>query len=122
MDTTSTFQWGNAQITVRRAKVRDRLAVDAVQGKLAKDAEMDTIIAVRSFGKILAQSEVDGEVGFPCPPPTASESELRQAYDLWLDADAELMDIWQQHLRKVDAPLMVDASKASKAGDKDPKK
>jgi hypothetical protein len=116
---TSTFKWGEAEVTVRRAKVRDRLAVDAVQGKLAKGGEMDAIIASRSFGKILAQSTVKGDVGFPLLNPTADESELREAYEQWLDADAELMDIWQKHLRDVDAPLMVEEQ--PKAGGANPK-
>lgn len=129
MDMESTFKWGDAEITVVRAKTRHRLAVDSVQGKLAKGADMDTIMAVRSFGKLLAQSAVkvpekstpEEHIGFAFPSPTAPEAELRIAYEGWLEADAELTDTWQEHFRKVDARIM--SQEAPKTdGSKNPKK
>jgi hypothetical protein len=117
---TETFDWQKAKITVHRARVRDRLAVDSIQTKLAADADIATIIAVRQFGRILAQSSVEGEVGFPLPPPTASEGDLRAAFNLWLDVDAELMDRWDATLKRVDAALT--EPKSDKDGDKNSKK
>jgi hypothetical protein len=122
MDMTSTFDYGAAKVTVRRAKVRDRLAVDAIQDKLAKGADIDVIVAVRMFGRLIAQSTVEGDLGFALPAPTASEADLRAAYEAWLDVDAELMDIWQRHLREVDAPLMPALAVEPKASAADPKK
>lgn len=114
METTLTFEWNDAKITVRRAKVRDRLAQDAVQVKLAPgNAPIATIMAVREYGRLCTQSEVKGDVGFPLVPSTAPVEELEAGYQQWLDADAELMDIWQAKLRIVDGKLYPDEDKTA---------
>lgn len=123
MDMTRTFEIGNAKVTVRRAKVRDRLVIDAIQDKLAKGADIDIIVAVRMFGRMVAQSTVEGDPGFTLPAPTASEADLHAAYETWLESDAESMDIWQKHLREVDAPLKAESeAEEPKASAAHPKK
>lgn len=106
MQTEYTFTWGDATITVRRARVRDRLAEDAAQTKLTtKEDEVNLKVTVRQFAKICSQSTVVGDVGFALVPATAPEPELRDAFEAWLDADLELMDKWFAALNIVDAPL-----------------
>lgn len=117
METTITFQWNDATITVRRAKTRDRLAEDTFQMKLAPgDTDVSEKIAARTYGQFCSQSSVEGDVGFPLLPATTPEEEMRKGFEAWLDAGSELTELWQKKLNTVNAKLHPEEAKNQKKG------
>jgi len=104
---TKVIEWGEAKITLRRAKIRDRLLVNSIVGKLGIDTEdVADFAAKRFFARLITQAQIEGNgLGYTLPAIADSEEELRASYELFLDLDAGLYDGLEQGLYEVDRPL-----------------
>jgi hypothetical protein len=120
MDIQKTFQFGDATITVRREKIKHRLAIEALEARLVKEGDSEEVQRnKRIFVRLTQQSEVQGDLGFPIPLPTATAEELDADYNLFTECDADLYDTWVSDMVDVNKSLK-DAPKADAAGT-DPK-
>ena len=100
---TKTVEWDGAVITLRRAKIRDRLLVNSIVGKLGIDIE--DFAAKRLFARLITQAQIDGDLGYTLPALADSEEDLRASYENFLDLDGSLYDDLEQGLFEVDKPL-----------------
>lgn len=120
MNRTKTFTYGSATVTVRRATVRDRLAVDALVWSLPDTEQTAERHAQRSYARVVVQTvSVDGDLGFTLPPSNAPDAELIAGYEAMMDADGALWDAFVVALAQVDgaiaAPDLATASPKAKA-------
>jgi hypothetical protein len=103
---TKDIEWNGAVITLRRAKIRDRLLVNSIVGKLGIDTEdVADFAAKRFFARLITQGQVEGDLGYALPAVADSEEDLQAAYEAFLDLDAGLYDSLEQGLYEVDRPL-----------------
>jgi hypothetical protein len=92
-----TFTHGSITVTVRRAKVRERLAVSVVHSKL----EEVPFFERHFFARALTQSTV---TGMQWATPADNAATLRAVFDAWMELDGDVWDAWQDALTGVDAP------------------
>ena len=98
---------GGVTVTLRRGKIRDRLLMNSIIGKLGFDGGEDTgdFAGKRLFARLVTQAQIDGDLGYTLPAVTDSEDELRASFEKFLDLDALLYDDLEQALFEVDRPL-----------------
>jgi len=125
MQRTKTFQYNDATITVRRATIRDRLTIDALQWQLPDTDLVPVRHQQRAYLRAVVQTtSVDGDLGFTLPKPDAPDAALAAGFEAMMDAPGTLWDIWRLTLEQVDgaiadpdlAPTADPKGKAASAG------
>ena len=104
---TKQIEWNGATITLRRAKIRDRLLMNSIIGKLGIDAtDTGDFAGKRLFARLITQAQIEGDgLGFALPANADSEEDLRVGFAKFLDLDGELYDSLEEALHEVDRSL-----------------
>jgi hypothetical protein len=106
-----TIKYGNIEITVRRATVRDDLHQQIMKTALEKDVPEGTFGFWRIFAELCSQT-VKAE-GLPFDPTAlvhADKAALDAAYEQFLDLDKTLKDQWTAAVIQANQPVVeVDA-------------
>lgn len=101
MTTERTFEHGVFTITVHRQRVRDKIAYDIVRQKLAR-AGVGNLYTQHTFAKFASQSRVQGMAWVD---ETSTDEAIAAAFNVIMDGDADLYDVWSDELKLVDQPL-----------------
>ena len=99
---------GGVTVTLRRGKIRDRLLMNSIIGKLGFDGGEDTgdFAGKRLFARLITQSQIEGNgLGFDLPAIADSEKDLRASFEKFLELDAGLYDVLDEGLFDVDKSL-----------------
>lgn len=96
-----TFTYKNVTITVRRAKVRDRLNRDIILGKLQREGVGDPLSRY-TFATLVSQSTV---VGMPWIDAVSTPEEITATFEAWLNLDGALYDLWGGEFEIVNLPM-----------------
>ena len=110
MDTTYTFTYHRATVTLARRTNRHALLIDRVLLVL-RDTPTETPEGMtdpayrRLFAEMIVQAtRVEGDLGFVMASPAAPAAEIAVAYQRFLDGDGDLGDAFYQALKAVNAP------------------
>ena len=98
--------YGGVKVTLQRAKIRERLMINSIIGKLGIVAE-DTgdFSGKRLFARLITQAQINGDLGFALPASADSAEDIRKAFELFLDLDGDVYDALEQALYEIDRPL-----------------
>lgn len=116
---------GDARLIIRRATMRDVIRRERIYWQVRQDIGNDIgHHFAHYFSRAVAQTDIEGNIGWTPPPFDASADELKQSLDQWLDIDVELAQQWFNALLLADAaqqpveltPGGEGAAKKSKAG------
>jgi len=104
---TKTVELPGGVLTLKRAKVRDRLLTNVIIGKLGFDTEdSDSYTGMRMFARLVTQAQIEGNgLGFDLPAITDSEEDLRAAFEKFQELDGFYYDEIELALFEVDKPL-----------------
>ena len=93
-------------ITLKRAKIRDRLLMNVIIGKLGFDSEnTDGFAGMRLFARLVTQAQIDGDLGFVLPALADNEEVMRESYEQFLELDGFYFDEIEQGFEEVDRPF-----------------
>jgi hypothetical protein len=98
----NTFEWKDAKITVHTQTGLDELDTDIVLYKLGSPTDLVGSYHARTFARILTQSEVKGDLGFPWPQRSADGEALKVGMAGLLAATGGLVKRWVSELNNVD--------------------
>lgn len=99
--TERTFTYGDLTVTVHRQRIKDRLAVTTIVGRMSTLGLGDAYTQL-VFGRCLAQSTVSG---MPWATSQSSDAELAAVFDAWGELDADVFELWNDALDLVDMKL-----------------
>ena len=92
MMTAKPITYNGAKITFRKETIRDHLNLAKLAEKLGEEINEDMAGGAYAFAYLLAQTEVEGDLGFPLLDTNASSDDLLAAFEGFLEADVELFD------------------------------
>jgi hypothetical protein len=101
-----TFEHNGATYAVRRETVRDRLAVDVMQIKLAPEVPAYyTNLLVRTFATFAISTTLqDGESNLLFVDERDDPEKMLEALETWLAHDATLVNEWEEAYADANAP------------------
>jgi hypothetical protein len=103
--TERTFQYNGATVSIRRAKVRDKVSIGAILRKLdIAEGDEEGNIAGYAFARFMVLSDVEGDLGFALPQVTDDAETIHAAIESFLDADGDLYDGLIGALNRADTP------------------
>ena len=107
---------GDVKLIVRRATMRDVIQRERVYWQVRQESDTDPgHHFAHYFSRAVAQTDVEGDIGWTPPPFDAMPEELRQSLDQWLNIDVELAQLWFTALLLADtAPQPVEMTPAGK--------
>lgn len=108
--TERTFSYGDLTVTVHRQRIKDRLAVTTIVGRM-RSLDMGDPYMQMVFGRVLAQSDVSG---MAWANSQSSDAELRAVFEAWGELDADMFEMWNDALDLVDMKLSAPAQAIEK--------
>lgn len=107
MNTSKTFEWDGAKITVRTRTGKDRVYWGMIASKIIPandDPDYEYWYQVYlTCTALITQSTVEG-APFEIPLPSANAETLRAACNAILEQDYRLLEMWETAITEVDTP------------------